>query len=357
MQLRHARDRRTLIWSFVLFPLLPCVQYAWPHVAPWLLPLNLYLAYSVGVLMHYHNHRAVFVERSANSLYSLWLSVFYGAPAFGWIPTHNQNHHRHTNGPLDDTRTWRYSDANTAFNAGTYPLVSARFQVSAMREYVRRVRTQNPGQFRRMMAQVAVIPLVHAALLALAVSLHHGVLGLEVYFLAFGGPALFAPWAMMFTNYVQHVHCDPSSPHDHSRNFVDPLMNWFVFDAGYHTVHHDAPGVHWSRYRELHALRARDIDPSLNEHSIFVFCWKNYVVGLFTDRYRTEPLATTEESRPPRAAIRAPSRAIPRARTPLARSVREGVQNSDEPGLRVGGQFLSNSPELEPHLRSPMSWT
>jgi hypothetical protein len=92
---------------------------------------------------------------------------------------------------------------------------------------------------------------------------------------------------MMFTNYIQHVHCDPWSPHNHSRNFVSKVSNWFVFQAGYHTVHHENPGTHWSKYPELHAARAHLIAPELNEHSISWFCIKNYLLGWIWDGLRT----------------------------------------------------------------------
>src|SRR5690606_37580519 len=92
-------------------------------------------------------------------------------------------------------------------------------------------------------------------------------------------PALSAAYFMMFTNYIQHVHCDPSSADDHSRNFVSPWVNWMVFDAGYHTVHHEHPGVHWSRYRALHQARSARIHPSLNCHSIASYCIHTYLLG------------------------------------------------------------------------------
>ena len=44
--------------------------------------------------------------------------------------------------------------------------------------------------------------------------------GLKVWIFAFGLPAFFALWTMMFFNYVQHVHTDPWSAHNHSRSFT-----------------------------------------------------------------------------------------------------------------------------------------
>lgn len=290
MKLRNPEDRRALVWACLLFPALPAFEYARPDLAAWLLPLNLYLAYSAGVLTHYQNHRPVFVSRAWNAAYSTWLSIFYGFPIWSWIPTHNLNHHRHTNGPGDDTRTWRYSNENTLFNVTTYPLLSSRVQLPALRAFALAARERNPRLYRLIVAQTAAVPLVHAGLFAVAVAREGAAWGAVTYLLAFGLPALFAPWAMMFTNYIQHVHCDPASPDDHSRNFVDPLVNWFVFDAGFHTVHHDAPGVHWSRYRALHEARQVRIDPRLNEHSVFSYCLKNYVLGVVFARLRTTQL-------------------------------------------------------------------
>jgi hypothetical protein len=108
------------------------------------------------------------------------------------------------------------------------------------------------------------LTLGHAGLAWLAVRLHGIGMGGAIYLVTVGLPAALATYFMMFTNYIQHVDCAPASPDDHSRNFTNPLWNWFAFDNGFHTVHHEQPGVHWSRYRKLHTERAARIDPRLN---------------------------------------------------------------------------------------------
>jgi beta-carotene hydroxylase len=99
-----------------------------------------------------------------------------------------------------------------------------------------------------------------------------------VYLATLGLPALLATYFMMFTNYMQHIDCDPSSKDDHSRNFTSPFWNWFVFENGLHTVHHEHPGVHWSRLRALHDARAHRIDPRLNVGSIFEYLVRQYLM-------------------------------------------------------------------------------
>ena len=292
MQVRDAADYRTLFWAFVLFPLVPAIEYSRPGwgVFTSLLPATLYLSFTAGVFVHNHNHRAVFTGKKANFAYGLWLSVFYGFPIFSWIPTHNRNHHRHLNGEGDVTRTWRRSRENTLLNALTFPFFSSYWQAGILRRFVARERARSPRSFMAIIAQTAAVVLSHAALFVVAVQMHGLRLGATAYAFAFGAPALMAPWTMMFINYVQHVGCDPASPHDHSRNFVSPTWNFFAFNAGFHTVHHENPGVHWSRYPELHARRAPEIAPALNEHTIEGFCFKTYVLGAVLPRFRVHQI-------------------------------------------------------------------
>lgn len=290
MQPKHSADYRTLFWAFGLFPALPALSYAAPAALPWLLPVYAYLSYCSGVITHYHTHVPVFERRGMNRFYSAWLSIFYGCPVAFWIPTHLFNHHRFVNGPEDVTRTSRRAAEHGAWQALAYSLACAGWQRPLIARYLRGARRRHSRRYREVREQVAALAVAHCAMLALALGLHGTLLGGVVYALSFGLPALIAPTLMMFTNYIQHVHCEPS-PHDHSRNFTGALSNWFVFDAGYHTVHHEHPSVHWSRYAALHRERAAQIHPALNQRSVAWFCIQNYLLGPFIPELRTQPLA------------------------------------------------------------------
>lgn len=279
MQLRFIADRRTLFWALILFPALPALSYARPALAPWLLPLSLYLAYCSGVLAHYHNHAPVFRSKRLNSLYSAWLSFFYGCPLFVWIPTHNQNHHRYVDGPGDATRTSQLSPTDSLWAVLTYPTRSGIAQMPAIWRYARDARAHHPARFRQIVLETATVVLGHTAAAALALSRYGFGRGTLLYACAFGIPALSAAWSMMFTNYLQHVGCDHASDDDHSRNFVSGWMNWLVFDAGYHTVHHEHAGSHWSAYPALHAARAARITPRLNERTLLGFFVRRYLLN------------------------------------------------------------------------------
>ena len=284
MQPRFMADRRALVWSLIFFPMLPGLSYARPELAVWLLPVALYLAYCAGVLAHNHNHTPVFHSKRVNALYSAWLSFFYGCPLFVWVPTHNRNHHRYLDGPGDATRTALHSSRNTLLAALTYPTRSAIAQASVIVSYVREARARSAARFRQILFETAAVLLGHLAALGLAVAYQGLGRGTLLYLLAFGVPAGFASWSMMFTNYLQHVGCDHSSSDNHSRNFVSRTMNWLVFEAGFHTVHHEHAGTHWSLYPALHAARAARIDPRLNQANLVSYCLSTYVLGRFRAR-------------------------------------------------------------------------
>jgi beta-carotene hydroxylase len=275
MKPRFVSDYRLLTWMLCL-PAIPVLVLLAPTLALYLLPVSIYLGYCTGVATHNQNHCPVFSSRRANTVYSLWLSVFYGYPIFAWIPTHNQNHHKHLNGDGDDTRTERYAPRNGLWYALSYPFASVVYQAPAIRHYIAEAARHRPRVFRQICTQYAVVALAHSAYLAAGVTLHGWLAGAAMYLLAFGLPAAFASWSMMFTNFLQHIECDPRSKDNHSRNFVDPLTNWLLFNAGYHTVHHENPGVHWSLYPALHEARVAAIKPELNQSTLVGYCFATY---------------------------------------------------------------------------------
>ena len=284
---RFAADYRTLFWALVLFPATALIQYVYPQLIGWMIPVGLYMGFCSGVFSHNHNHCPTMKTKRANAIYAAWLSFFYGYPTFGWIPTHNLNHHKLVNKAGDATITWRYSKKNNWTVAWTYFFVSSYWQGIPLREFIRKAKAGNPSLYRQIVIQYSTVACGHIAMLALAIFLHGPGRGFLVYFCAFAVPSLFALWSMMFINYIQHVHCDPWSKRNHSRNFVGKLGNFMVFNNGFHTVHHDNAGSHWSKAPALHAKIAAEIDPALCQESIFWFCIKSYFLGIFSERFRT----------------------------------------------------------------------
>lgn len=307
--LRYREDWRTLLWAFVCFPAMGFAPYVEPRLIPWMLPLSLYFGFCAGVFSHNHNHSPTFKNRKLNAFFSAWLSIFYFFPTFAWIPTHNLNHHKYVNKAGDATITWRYSKKNTWLIASTYYFVSAYWQAEPIREYIAKARANNRSLYNQIRGQYATLFVVQAVLLGIGIgaALWHGQAwwhGIVLWIFGFAIPGMFANWSMIFVNYIQHVHADPWSEHNHSRNFVSRLGNWLVFNNGYHTAHHESAGLHWSRLPEAHAKIAHLIDPALNQPSIFGFCLRAYLLGIFSDRYRTHQVGRAPYDPPDGAEVK-----------------------------------------------------
>ena len=60
-----------------------------------------------------------------------------------------------------------------------------------------------------------------------------------------------------------------------------PVLNAWLFNNGYHTVHHWKPTEHWSKLPELHASVSHLIHPELQLPQVFVYLFRTYAVGLF----------------------------------------------------------------------------
>lgn len=308
--LRHSSDWRTALWAFVLFPLVGAMPYVEPRLLPWILPLSLYFGFCAGVFSHNHNHCPMFKSRAMNAFYSAWLSIFYLYPTFVWIPTHNLNHHKYVNKAGDATITWRYSKRHTWLVASTYYFVSAYWQAAPIKEYIQKARATNPRLMRQIRLQYFTVFGAHAALLALAMALRGVGAGAFAYGFGFLLPAMFANYSMIFINYIQHVHTDPWSDHNHSRNFCSKLGNWLVFNNGYHGAHHESPGLHWSKLPAAHAQIADRIDPELKQASIVGFCFKSYVLGAVSPRFRTKQVGRAPYDPPSGGQVRLETAAV-----------------------------------------------
>jgi fatty acid desaturase len=269
------------------------LQYARPDTVIYALPFSCYLGIACGAITHNHNHCPTFSGRRLNNGFGHLLTLFYGYPTLMWIPTHNMNHHRFINRSGDATITWRYTNKHNLFIASTYFFVSSWFQSEPIKRYIARAKATNPHLYSRIRFQYVLWALFYPAMLALAVGIHHGDgngTGLYVWFFSVIVPALCSISLIMFFNYVQHVHTDSWSQQDHSRNFTGPVFNFLFFNNGYHTVHHDHQGLHWSRLPVAHAKIADTIAPRLNEGNIIWYLARQYVLALFWPRLGTQQL-------------------------------------------------------------------
>ena len=159
----------------------------------------------------------------------------------------------------DATITWRYTNRHNLLVAFTYFFVSAYYQSEPIKTYIRKARANNRTLYRQIVMQYVIWAARHVLLLRA----RRGDVRLAAWasrsIFAVGLPAFFALWTIMFFNYVQHVHTDPWSAHNHSRSFTSMLLNFFLFNNGLHAAHHEQAGAHWSTLRAAHAkIESRD---------------------------------------------------------------------------------------------------
>jgi len=272
---------------FVCAPSLLALHWARPGLGWWLLPFSCYFAIAAGVIAHNHMHRPTLDSKWANELFSGWISILYGYPVFAWLPTHNLNHHKLLNRRGDATITWRYTNRHNVWVAATYFFVSAYFQSAWIKDYVRTARRDKPALFRRIVGQYIVTFGAHAAAIGVAVAHFGARRGLLLWALCLGIPAFAALWTIMLFNYCQHVHTDPWSKHDHSRNFEGRLLNFLLFGNGFHTVHHEQPSLHWADAAHAHQRIRGEIDARLCEPSMLWFFARQYLLAPLVPRLGT----------------------------------------------------------------------
>jgi len=270
------------------------VQWSLPSFNPILFAWAMAMAVPVAVISHNHNHLKMWKNGTLNTLTDYWLTLFYGFPVFAWIPTHNMNHHKFTNREGDYTITYRYSERNNLLTLLTYPTISGIFQQKPTRDYLKAM-WSNPRHRKRFWAAISQYVVLA---LFLAVTLWIDWRKTVLYIII---PQQFSLFSVLCFNYLQHVHADEESEFNHSRNIVGPGLNLFLFNNGFHTAHHNKPGLHWSLLPQEHARIADKVDPRLNDYSFWWLIARTYILGPFSRRFRSqsmrlERMATSSES-------------------------------------------------------------
>lgn len=237
----------------------------------------LFFSIAVTVIAHNHNHVPIWRNATLNKLTDYWLTVFYGFPAFAWIPTHNMNHHSLNNREGDYTITYRLTEHNHLLMLLAYPTMSSIYQQKPIRDYIKRQWTEDRGYFWFCLSQYVLLAIWIA--IALVINWKKAI----VYVLI---PQQVGLFSVLIFNYVQHVHADEESKFDHSRNFLG-FLNKLLFNNGFHTVHHDRAGMHWSMTPEAHEKVKDKISPVLQERSFWGYIFRNYFLGAVVPKYRT----------------------------------------------------------------------
>jgi len=282
--LRYQSDIKTLAYLITISALMVILFIFHDEISTLLMAVlycvELILSISVGVIVHNHRHVTMWKNKALNNITDCWLSILYGFPVFGWIPTHLQNHHTYTNKEPDYTKTYAYSDKNNFWTILYYPMYSSKVQMKAIRKYIAEVRRKDIQKFRNHMMQVLSLILFTAT--CLIVDWKAALLFVVI-------PQQIALNSVLFFNYIQHIHADEFSEYNHSRN-VEGFLNVFLFNNGLHTAHHLKPHLHWSKVPGFHAEIRDKINPSLIEKNLMWYLIRQYLLAPFNKKLATKPM-------------------------------------------------------------------
>ncbi len=257
--LRHAADVRTL----ALMALgTASLGISWLWSAP-LLPLSMALAVTACCAKHNHTHCPTFRGRRANRLMDYWLTFLTGSSTSGIRVAHQVRHHGASQSPEDFVRCSLVTDMSPGKSLLCYvPLVIRETwrEMDADMALAKRCKLRAAVRNERIALWMIILPMLwlDAAGFLLWVCL----------------PWIFGQWFLIAMNLPQHDGCDAASRWDHSRNIVGKWSNWWFLNNGFHTAHHERPGLHWSRLAERHAGEiAPRLDPQLSHRGLADF-WR-----------------------------------------------------------------------------------
>lgn len=272
MRLRYAADLRSLAFIASYFAL---VVYQWVAApkALWLaLPIlaaTCVMSFLCAVITHNSIHSPMFHNKSTNRILQVILSLSYGSPVSAFVSGHNLSHHKHVQSPRDVMRTTKVRHQSNLLNILEFVVVVGIAIAKNDVLYAKAMRGHHRAWFRQYRIETYVVWLVTAGIFVL--DWKKGL----VYWLV---PHLYAAWGIISMNYLQHDGCDIEHPYNHSRNFVSKLVNWWTFNNGYHGLHHDQPGLHWSLLPAEHArLYSPFIAPELEQKSLCVYLVKTFI--------------------------------------------------------------------------------
>jgi fatty acid desaturase len=230
-----------------------------------------YFSFLNAVVIHNHMHQGIFRSKPLNLAWRRVLSFGALYPATVNIPAHNLVHHHFDD---DGQPDWAAPDhvgfrwhllnlihfPNVA-GPNTFDGVQRWAEVGGREDFKRQYLWDNAFAFG-----------LTGVLMAFD-------FWTTLFFIVL--PQLYGARCILRINIIQHDRCDTTSEWNHSRNFVGRAFNWIMCNNGYHTIHHNRAGLHWSVLADAHDREVKPrIDPALDEKSMVLFLLRTYVLGI-----------------------------------------------------------------------------
>lgn len=272
MVLRYKEDRRTLFFVLVYFIVAVFSYIYFPSQWYFILPIiaiNALLSFFCAVIVHNTIHAPIFKKRIWNKIFQVVLSFTYGHSVSAFVSGHNFSHHKHTQSLKDRTRTTKLRFKWNLLNQLLFFFVVAPGIVKDENDFAKLMYKEKPKWFWQYVFELVLVISTKVILILL-----NPLAGICVLVI----PHLYAVWGILGTNYWQHDGCDAMHPYNHTRNFTNKWLNYFAFNNGYHSAHHDKANLHWSLLPAYHEKYiAPNIHPNLNRNSLAQYLFEAHI--------------------------------------------------------------------------------
>lgn len=228
-----------------------------------------YFSFLNAVVIHNHLHQGVFHDKRLNLIWRAVLSFGALYPASANVPSHNLvHHHFDDDGQPDWAAPGHVEFRWNLLNLLHFPNVAGPRTFAGVQRWALTTRHADfVPQYRRELAFAFGLTGVLFVLDFWA----------ALFFIVL--PQLYGARCILRINLIQHDRTDIRSEWNHSRNFVGRAFNWIMCNNGYHTIHHNRAGLHWS---ELAVAHEREVvprqDPRLDEPSMIVYLVRTYLL-------------------------------------------------------------------------------
>jgi len=256
LRLEHAANVFPLVHVVYYYTLFFClawcglVETPWLRAPLWVVLVLLNFSLSIGI-MHMHAHRKLFTDERANRVLELLLSLPCSLSYPVMLYTHVYLHHRYNDGEGDPTTTL---GSERGFAAVWYWL---RYADVTHRATIRGLFARDASQRWRKLRRQYLID----SSAALAILVVYGWIDLERMLLLYLLPLTIVSTNIGFFAWLTHAPAFREGVNG-SINNVNNWMNLLVHNQGFHDVHHEYPGIHWTMIPSRAGIM-RGIKPSL----------------------------------------------------------------------------------------------
>ena len=234
----------------------------WPLL--FVFPLWFLIPYALVILFfknaalaaqHNHAHLKVFRHRALNFCYDTLLTQITGYTTPEWEIQHARGHHQKYLTPRADLTTPVDAQGNT-MNIWAYAWRGTKYGFQEALDILKADRQKGKSQSTR---RFGIHLLIQLGITALLVALNP-----PMALIFFVASNLVNRYSLWWGTYWQHVNAPCTHVYDASNTTTHWGLNTLILNNGYHTAHHEQPGLHWSLLPE----RTQKIQTKMPAHCL-----------------------------------------------------------------------------------------